>query len=94
MGNTLISNKHCLNTLSMDKSATFSSYEAKVKTLLVKEFIISLLGAFITTSLTKFFGKFLKDANISLNSSNSFSVGREPNNKDKLFPQIHIFCFE
>ena len=61
--------------------STFASgsYDARVRILLVMEFMMSLEGAFIMTSRVKFVGSSLASPRYSLNSFSCFFVGYCPN---------------
>ena len=78
MGNTAMSCIHWLTTFSMDVSAALASYDARVRMDLVMEFMTSLVGAFIMTSLVKLVGSSLTSASVVMNSSDSASSGRSP----------------
>ena len=64
----------------MLKSSFLSSYDASVRILLVIEFIISDVGAFMITSLVKLVGSSIQLAIICLNSSSCAASGSSPNN--------------
>ena len=57
------------------------SYTHLVRTLFVMEFMISLLGAFIITSLVKFVGNVRLAFSTPLNSSSSRKLGSRPNKR-------------
>ena len=65
----------------MFRSSFLGSYEASVSILLVIEFMISDVEAFMITSLVKLVGSTIQSAIICLNSSSCAASGSSPNNK-------------
>ena len=72
---------HCLVEISRSEAVDSSSYEARVRTLLVMEFMMSPLGAFMMTSRVKFVGRHLHSSRISWNSKSWLSVGFSPKSR-------------